>query len=599
MRKLLLLIAPALFSPFLTFAQAPFAVHNLELSIQKAEISAVDYDRDGDRDLLLIGENPEGRFAQLYRNDGGMAFTPVESPFAAVALATIDWGDVNGDGLLDMVQSGFAGDEGIKALLFNSDAEGNFTLNESVNFPQMAPTIGMADLNNDGFTDVYVFGNHFEGKSNIFFNDGAGSFTQSAQFEAYTWVDPQVYPVDIDTDGDLDLFVMAGYEENIDARFARIFVNDEGTFTETDPGIIAKGFGHAEWGDYDADGDLDLLLNGDGFVNSGEDSDFIYRLYNNDGGELSEAATFEPYRQINIGNGSRFADWDNDGDLDIILTGWNPEEERQATAIYLNEGGSFTAHESNASLPGVSESAIEVADLDQDADLDLILSGFSGNNYAGEGSAFNTNVSLVVENTTNNPNEAPAAPANLSASVVKEGVVTFSWDAPADDSTPQVSLSYNLFLVSEDGSYIMFPLADTTSGTLLVQRMGNVQLNNSWTLRGLPEGEYRWGVQAIDNSFAGSEFAKQDLTVSQPVTGIRDQAVFLDMKVYPNPSKGEISVNFGQGGTYQLKVYTFEGREVKSLLVNGETRLAMAPGLYLLQATNAKGERGARRVFVK
>jgi hypothetical protein len=587
-----------LLTPAGAFAQSPFTIHDLDLNIQKAEIAAVDIDGDGDKDLLLMGENPDGRFSQLYRNDGEMSFTPVESPFIPVALPTIDWGDVNGDGFLDMVQSGFAEDR-IVATLFSSDGTDNFTEEEHP-FPQMAPSIGMADLNNDGYTDVYVFGNHFEGESSIFFNDGQGAFTAAVQFDDYNWIDPQVYPVDYDNDGDLDLFIMAGFEEGVDSRFSRMFVNEGGTFSEQDLGLIPKGFGHAEWGDYDGDGDLDLLLNGDGHLGSGEDSDFVYRLYNNENGEFSEAATFMPYRQINVGNGSRFFDWDNDGDLDIVLTGWNPDEERQATAIFLNENGEFTAHPENAQLPGVSESAVEVSDLDNDGDLDIVINGFSGNDFAGEGSAFFNNVSLVIENPTDNANQAPSAPQNLSAEV-EGGNVTFSWDAAEDDSTPQASLSYNLFLVNkEDGSFISFPLADTTSGDLTVQRMGNVQLNTRWTISNLPEGEYRWGVQAIDNSFAGSEFTRDDLSVSESVTGIWDRNISIDMKVYPNPSAGQVSVNIEQGGNYLLSVRSIEGREVKRLMVNRETSFKLAPGMYVLQAIATNGrERGVWKILVK
>lgn len=587
-----------LLAPLGAFAQSPFTIHDLGLNIQKVDISAVDIDGDGDQDLLIMGENPEGRFSQLYRNDGEMSFTPIESPFIPVALPTIDWGDVNGDGFLDMVQSGFAEDR-IVATLFSSDEAGNFTEEEHP-FPQMAPSIGMADLNNDGYTDVYVFGNHFEGESSIFFNDGQGIFTASTQFDDYNWIDPQVYPVDYDNDGDLDLFIMAGFEEGADSRYSRMFVNEEGTFTEQDLGLIPKGFGHAEWGDYDGDGDLDLLLNGDGHLESGEDSDFVYRLYNNENGAFSEATTFTPYRQINVGNGSRFFDWENDGDLDIVLTGWNPEEERQATAIFLNENGAFTPHPDNAQLPGVSESAVEVSDLDNDGDLDIVINGFSGNDFAGEGTAFFDNVSLVIENPTDNANQAPSAPQNLSAEV-EGGNVTFSWDAPEDDTTPQASLTYNLFLVNkEDDSYISFPLADTTSGDLTVQRMGNVQMNTRWTISNLPEGDYRWGVQAIDNSFAGSEFTREDLNVSESVTGIWDHSISIDMNVYPNPSTGKVSVRIEKGGNYLLSVRSIEGREVKRLMINREASFKLAPGMYVLQAIATNGrERGVWKVMVK
>lgn len=579
-------------------AQDVFTVHDLELEIQKTDISAIDIDGDGDRDLLLIGENPNGRFAQLYQNDGDLTFTPVESPFAAAALSTVDWGDVNGDGNLDAVQSGFAADS-IVANLFTSNSDGAFSVDLSNEFVHMSPSMGMADMNNDGYTDIYVFGNHFEGKPQLYFNDKEGGFTVSAQFDDYSFVDPQISEVDIDNDGDLDFFLMAGYEVGLDARFDRIFYNENGTFTETDPGILAKGFGHAEWGDYDTDGDLDLLINGDGWVNSGEDDDNIYRLYKNTSGAFTEAATFSTYRQSNVGDGSRFADWDNDGDLDIILTGWNSDAGRQATAIFNNSSGTFTEFEGNATLPGVSESAIEVSDLDDDGDLDLIIGGYSGNQFNGEESAYNKNVSLVLENPTTGTNEAPSAPANLQA-VASGNNITFSWDEATDDKTAGKSLTYNLFLVSEDGYYHVYPLADTATGKLTIQAMGNVQLNKSWTIKGLPFGNYRWGVQAIDNSFAGSAFATEEF---QHLEGGPLSAIKYDVKpvVYPNPSTGELHVRV-TNDIRSFNLISMDGRTIRSFINKGkdeEVRINLNKGLYILKAGYTNGSSSTHKLIVQ
>lgn len=596
--KIILIASMSLLTCFGTMAQDTF--YDLDFDVQKSDISVVDIDADGDRDILIIGENPDGRFSQLYLNDGGFTFTPAESPFAGAALSTVDWGDVDGDGNLDAVQSGFAVDS-IVTNLFRSNAEGVFAIDNALgDFVRLSPTMGMADLNNDGYTDVYVFGNHDLGsKPQLYFNDKEGGFTADAQFDDYEFIDPQVSEVDIDNDGDLDFFVLAGYEVGIDARFARIFLNDRGVFTVSDPKITAKGFGHAEWGDYDSDGDLDLLLNGDGFVNSGEDNDHIVRLYENDGGELSAVTTFTTYRQSNIGDGTRFADWDNDGDLDVIITGWNQDAGRQATAIFLNDGGTFTEHEANASLPGVSESSVEVGDLDNDGDLDMIIGGYSGNNFDGEGSAYNKNVSIIIENTTAGTNEAPAAPANQTATSAGRNV-TFSWDEAIDDKTASESLTYNFFLVNADGQYFYYPLADTATGYLKIQEKGNVQLNNSWTVRDLPYGEYRWGVQAIDNSFAGSEFAKSTF---QHVEGGPLSVISANGKplVYPNPVSGPLSIHVTQD-LLNFSVIAIDGKLIRSQHFEKQSsnvQLNLKAGVYLIKARYADGRLTTDKIIVK
>ncbi len=492
-------------------SNAQFNITELENgAVQHSEIGAVDIDNDGDMDLIVSGEDGADRKTNVYLNDGSGNFTLISSPFPAVTRPTIDFDDINNDGNVDVIISGFPAIGPPVDSIFTSDGNGNFT-NANIAIPQMAPGSGMADLNNDGYTDIYVFGNKFEGHSKIFFNDGNGGFTESAQFEAYNFIDPDVTEVDYDNDGDIDLFVNAGFEDGVGTRFSKMFENNNGNFTEKDLGLIPKGYGSAVWGDYNGDGFLDLLLNGDGYLGSGEDNDGVYRLYRNINGVFDIATTFEFYRQNSTGDGAKFADWDNDGDLDVIITGWNGS--RQATDIYLSAGGVFTPYSSNENIPGVSEGSIEVADVDNDRDLDLIITGFSGNEFNGGGSAYNRNVALVMENPATTANIPPLAPTNLRATG-SQSAITFSWDRATDGTTPQSSISYNLYVSNDQGQVFLFPNADTATGRMLVQHLGNVQLNNRWVLKNLPAGNYCWGVQAVDNSFDGSAFAKSCFSVN-------------------------------------------------------------------------------------
>jgi hypothetical protein len=509
-KNLLLLLAMGAISYFPAAAQP--TIKNLNFDVQHADIGVVDIDNDGDLDILISGESGGARKLQLFKNDGAGNYTVATSPFKAVTRTTFDWDDANQDGKLDLIMSGFPA-AGIFDSVYTSDGAGNFTLATTIALPQLAPSTGFADLNNDGYVDIYVFGNKFDGKPKIMFNNKAGGFTESAQFDAFNFVDPEVTEVDYDKDGDIDLFVNAGYEDGVAGRFSKMFVNNNGTFTVLSLGLIPKGNGSAVWGDYDNDGDLDLLLNGDGYLGSGEDNDGVYRLYRNTSGTFAEATTFQSYRQNSTGDGGRFADWDNDGDLDVIVTGWNAAISRQATDIYLNNAGTFTAYPFNSSIPGVSESSIEVGDIDNDTDLDLVITGFSNHDYNGAGSAFNANVSLVVVNPATVPNTAPTAPTNLAVSGGASGII-FSWNAGTDATTPAAALTYNLFITNNAGKTFYYPAADTTTGRLLVPRMGNVQQNRTWKIIGLPAGTYRWGVQSIDNSFRGSTFAKGNFVVN-------------------------------------------------------------------------------------
>lgn len=575
-------------------SQAPYTVHNLEFPFQRGSIAAVDINNDGNRELIITGENPDGRATQIFSNGGNMDFMALPTPITAVALGNTSWGDITGNGEPDLMVSGFGPENAAIANVFVND-NGTYTNATPEGFAQLAPGSVMADFDNDGYTDIAVFGNHDIGNGlpRLYLNDGNGDWDESTPFGDALVIDPEPSVVDYDNDGDLDIFLMAGYEVNSDGRYNRILRNDgNGNFEVIDPELIQKGFGSASWGDYDADGDLDLLLNGDGYLNSGEDNDMIFRLYENNGGDFTQVTTFEPYRQNNIGQGSAFGDWNNDGQLDVIVSGWNPTLEHQVIAVYINNGdGTYTEADGNDGIPGVSEQSIEVADLDNDGDLDLIASGFSNHNYAGEGSAFAANVTYVLENNISVVNEAPSAPTNLQATVSGDDVI-FSWDAAIDNNTPSASISYNLFVKDGNGDYILSPLSNSDNGYILKQGLGNVQLNTSWTIKGIASTEYTWGVQAVDNAYLGSEFAMPSVSTENLFN--RDM-----LSVFPNPSAHNFNLT-AESGVYDVRIYSVNGKLIESFNMRDQrAEFSLEPGLYILQATNAKGESGIQKLVAQ
>ncbi|RED95269.1 T9SS type A sorting domain-containing protein [Marinoscillum furvescens] len=570
---------------------------DLDFDVQKSDISIADFDGDGNRDILIIGENPNGRFAQLFSNKGELTFEKVESIYEATWVPSVAFGDVNADGIFDVIQSGFA-DSVIVNLYTSNGAEGRTLDAAYSSLIHIAPGLGIADLNNDGYTDIFVFGNHniSDLRPKIYYGNAAGGFDETSPFDELKFIDSKPQAVDYDSDGDLDLWVMAGYEENSDARFGMMYVNEEGTFTATDLGIIKKGPGSSDWGDFDGDGDLDLLIGGWGYVNSGEDTDMLYRIYENQEGTFTEKTTFQPFGAFSPGTSSRFADWDNDGDLDVIVTGWNPDANGQRVGFFINDGGSFTLADYSSTVPGVSESALEMGDLDNDGDLDLVVNGFSGNEWNGEGSAFGKNISVVIVNTVAQQNEAPQAPADLQASADGKDV-TFSWSPASDDLSK--SLTYNLFLVDSNSRFYYTPLADTVSGSLLIQQKGNVELNTSWQVKDLPYGEYQWGVQAIDHSFQGSLFTSGILNHQEGGAVLGAKAS--DVTIYPNPTSGTIHIR-NLSGVRSMSIMTICGRRVKNIpALSGETQtqINLDPGVYIVQLFHQNGTQSSLRAIVK
>lgn len=488
------------------YATAQITVVDLGQNIKFGHISAVDVDGDGDLDLLAGGEEG-GTSVQLYTNDGLGVYTPKATPLIPLARPSFDWNDINQDGIPDLVTNGFGPFAGI----FTNDGTGVLTAS-SMTLPQIAPNSGFADLNNDGFVDIFIFGNDNVGKSKIFFNDKIGGFTDSQQFDNYSFLfDPHVSVVDYDNDKDLDLFITVGDVGG--TRFSKLFVNTNGTFTETAiAGIKQKGNGSSTWGDYDGDGYPDLLLNGDGYNGSEENAD-NYRLYKNNGnGTFTDIQSFG-YRQNMTGGGGAFFDWDNDGDSDIVVTGYTGN--RQATDIYLNNGGTFTAYANNESIPGSSEGSVEVGDANGDGQLDLFISGYSGNDWDGIGGTvapYNRNIAVLALNPNITVNTAPTSPTDLAVTG-NSAQLNFSWTAGTDATTPQASLTYNFYLKDANNKWFYTPLSDVVTGKTKSAKIGNVQYNKGWVVKGLPAGNYTWGVQAVDNSFVGSAFAEGTFSI--------------------------------------------------------------------------------------
>jgi hypothetical protein len=501
-------------------ANAQISVTDLGQSAQFGHISAVDFDNDGDLDLVVGGEDG-GNNVQMYTNNGFGVYAVKTSPLTALARPSFDWNDVNQDGVPDLINNGFGPFAGI----YTNDGTGALTLS-TIALPQIAPNSGFADLNNDGFVDIFIFGNDNTGKSKILFNNKLGGFTESNQFASYKFVDPQISVVDFDNDKDLDLFVTAGFEDgdNIGKRFSSIFVNNgSGVFTAQLPtstnGFFPRGNGSSVWGDYDADGLPDLLINGDGGIGSGDNAD-NYRLYkNNGGGSFTSIRTFD-YRQNMTGGGGAFLDWDNDGDLDIVVTGWSGT--RQSTDVFLNTTGTFTAYANNASIPGSSEGSVEIGDANGDGLLDLFISGYSNNDWDGVGTVapYNRNIAVIALNPNVTINTAPTAPTGLA--VTGNSVqLNFAWSAATDATTPQNALTYNFYLKDAINKWFYTPLSNIANGKTKTAKVGNVQQNKGWIVKGLPDGTYTWGVQAVDNSYVGSTFTSGTFVVASGVLPIK------------------------------------------------------------------------------
>ena len=150
--------------------------------------------------------------------------------------------------------------------------------------------------------------------------------------------------------------------------------------------------GSLQWGDMDNDGDLDILLTGNRSSNGVSWTTEVYEnlLPENSGFSLRTDLVFDEVFESSVA----WADMDNDADLDIIISGNSPTG--RITKIFnnrLNEGSGFEER-TDVSITGFDFGDMSVEDMDGDGDLDILL---SGNTDAGSAASIYENT-LGVSN---------------------------------------------------------------------------------------------------------------------------------------------------------------------------------------------------------
>ena len=266
-----------------------------------------------------------------------------------------------------------------------------------VNSPGDARSVNWVDVNNDGFTDCQITNGPSAGQNNmLYLNDGVGGFTtltvdtivkDKKSSDGATWAD-------MDNDGDMDCFIANWYNQN-----NMLYTNNgTGTFTQISSGPTVNDFGYSEtaaWGDYDNDGFVDLYVTNSGGVKK----NFLY--HNNGNNTFTKIITGT---LVNDANESRCVNWtdiDNDSDLDLFIT----NESNQNEDLYRNDGnGVFTKLTAGTLLHnGGSTMSGSWADYDNDGDLDVFLANDGSSNclFRNDG---NFNFTKIISDTVSKTN---------------------------------------------------------------------------------------------------------------------------------------------------------------------------------------------------
>jgi hypothetical protein len=365
-------------------------------------ISFADYDGDGDPDIYVTNgydvssPDPVPQANRFYENTQGQfksqtidGLTDLEG-FSSGST----WADFDNDGDLDTFVANQRDQE--NALLLQETTEEG-----SVSFVRHAAatlaedkgwsySIAAADADNDGFVDFYVSngGLSHNGVNFLYRNiEGTGiqrildtdAVDSSHASGGASWSD-------YDGDGDQDLVVANRPTADMQGFKLSLFRNDGNLrFTRMDATALpvdAVFPMSVAWGDVDNDGDQDLYAGN------------LYGMANNLYENLGDGA----FRVMDGGRATTdagssyavtFGDLDNDADLDLVVANWGG-----ASEIYLNDGtGHFEQTRPEAFMRSIHyASSLALGDYDGDGDLDILIGNWP--NHPGEG--FEENV--LIEN---------------------------------------------------------------------------------------------------------------------------------------------------------------------------------------------------------
>lgn len=637
MKKTFLLCAIALFGILSGQAQYNYLENT---DGQHGRIILGDVDNDGDLDIFIFGEqrdDPHSQRGGLYINDGAGNFTKKDCPAMPGWTGAVDFGDINGDGFIDLIFSGHKNggvpEANARGMAIN-DGTGTFTLadpNDYPGFTLRSTGAVFADFNNDGLLDYMLAApdhqSHWDwelgaqvdywGRWSIFFQQPDGTFVEDdLQFSSH-FHDQIITVGDFDNDGDVDVFLQGYYPHNnpditpfgLTGKFwiAAIFENDgNGNFSiKQGTELPAIGWGSHSWGDVDGNGFLDLLIVGDGFYNGNNNWDaapWYNRLFANNNGVFTQIFEGPRARAFTWGDTNILQDLDNDGDVDILFGGWADNIGRQKTYVFANEydGGDISQYDfeevtllGDEYLPGLSEQKYKVGDLNGDYILDYVWMGFKG---GAAGFPPEDKIDVTIGGWTPGINEGDmitpfvqlTAPQNLSAVKTEDGdyfKVDFSWEAPVNIGTKK-SVTYNLALKNTDtGKWLYNPMAfigGEKDGWRQVSKMGNMYLNKSWSLT-LPKANYEWTVQAVDAGFFGGNFAAKKIIST--ASGTENTYIF---KPTILNSEGNLLISYKNGEIINAKVYTIDGVKIVDTQFKNELKTQLQPGVYIIELSNSK-----------